>query len=83
MKIVADPNGREDEELALLLCCRLYVCKLWTLTAEFQRRIRAMKMRCYCKMLHISYKDHVTTEEVRAKIQQATGPHEETQTAVV
>ena len=34
-------------------------------------------MRCYRKILHISYKDHVTNEEVRAKIQQATGPHED------
>ena len=32
-------------------------------------------MRCYHKILHISYKDHVTNEEVRAKIQQAIGPH--------
>ena len=32
-------------------------------------------MRCYRKILHISYKDHVTNEEVRAKIQQAIGPH--------
>ena len=29
------------------------------------------------QMLLISYKDHVTNEEVRAKIQQAIGPHEE------
>ena len=29
------------------------------------------------KILHISYKDHVTNEEVRAKIQQAIGPHED------
>ena len=36
-----------------------------------------MKMMCYCKILHISYKDHVTNEEVRAKIQQAIGPHED------
>ena len=35
-----------------------------------------MEMRCYRKILHISYKDHVTNEEVRAKIQQAIGPHE-------
>ena len=28
-------------------------------------------------ILHISYKDHVTNEEVRAKIQQATGPHKD------
>ena len=27
-------------------------------------------------MPHISYKHHVTNEEVRAKIQQAIGPHE-------
>ena len=35
-----------------------------------------MEMRCYRKILHISYKDHVTNEEVCAKIQQAIGPHE-------
>ena len=34
-------------------------------------------MRCYRKILHISYKDHVTNEEVRAKIQQENGPHED------
>ena len=36
-----------------------------------------MEMRCYRKILHISYKDHVTNEEVHAKIQQAIGPHED------
>ena len=36
-----------------------------------------MEMRCYRKIPHISYKDHVTNEEVRAKIQQAIGPHED------
>ena len=41
------------------------------------RRIQAMEMKCYRKILHISYKDHVTNKEVRAKIQQATGPHED------
>ena len=35
-----------------------------------------MEMRCYRRILHISYKDHATNEEVRAKIQQAIGPHE-------
>ena len=55
----------------------LYACESWTLTAELQRRIQAVEMRCYRKILHISYKDHVTIEEVRAKIQQAIGPHED------
>ena len=38
----------------------LYVCESWTLTAELQRRIEAMEMRCYRKILRISYKDHIT-----------------------
>ena len=41
-----------------------------------------MEMRCYCKILHISYKDHVTNKEVCVKIQQATGPHEDLLTIV-
>ena len=60
----------------------LYACESWTLTAALQRRIQAMEMRCYRKILHISYKDHVTNEEVCAKIQQANGPHEDLLTIV-
>uniref|UniRef100_UPI003AF58680 hypothetical protein n=1 Tax=Thiolapillus sp. TaxID=2017437 RepID=UPI003AF58680 len=44
--------------------------------------IQAMEMRCYRKILHISYKDQVTNEKVRAKIQQATGSHEDLLTIV-
>ena len=60
----------------------LYACESWTLTAELQRRIQAMGMRCYRKILCISYKDLVTYEEVRAKVQQAIGPHEDLLTIV-
>ena len=59
-----------------------YACESWTLTAELQRRIQAMEMRCYRKILHISYRDHGTNEEVHAKIQQAVGPHEHLLTMV-
>ena len=48
-----------------------------------------MDMRCYRKTLDISYKDHVisykdhvTNKEAPAKIQQATGPHEDLLTIV-
>ena len=41
-----------------------------------------MEMRCYLKILHISYKDYITNEEVRAKIQQAIRPHEDLLTIV-
>ena len=39
-------------------------------------------MKCYRKILHISYKDHVTNKEVRSKIQQAIGLHEGLMTIV-
>ena len=42
-----------------------------------KKRIQALEMRCYLKILYISYKDHVTNEEVRTKIQQAIGQHED------
>ena len=32
----------------------LYAYKSWTVTAELQRRMQAMEMRCYCKILCIS-----------------------------
>ena len=62
---------------SLVTCIFLYACESWTLTAELQRRIQAMEMRCYLKILHISYKDHVTNDEVRAKIQLTIVPHED------
>ena len=61
----------------LVISIFLYACESWTLTAELQRRIQVMEMRCYRKILHISYKDHVTNEEVCAKIQQAIGSYED------
>ena len=39
-------------------------------------------MRCYRKILSISYKNNVTNEELRAKIKQAIGPREDLLTTV-
>ena len=36
-----------------------------------------MERICYRKIQCISYKDHVTNEEVRTKIKQAIGPHKD------
>ena len=41
-----------------------------------------MEIRCYCKILRIAYKDHISNEEVCAEIQQAIGPHEHLLTIV-
>ena len=45
-----------------------YACESWTLTAELEKRMQTFEMRCYRRLLNISYKDHVTNEEVRRKI---------------
>ena len=41
-----------------------------------------MEMRCNHKVLRISYKGHVTIEEVHAKIQQVIRPHKDFLTIV-
>ena len=51
----------------------LYACESWTLTAELQKRIQAIEVRC--KILRTSHKDYITNDEVCAKIQQAVWPH--------
>ena len=43
---------------------------------------QAFEMRCYRRLLNISYKDHVTNEEVRRKIQAAIGEYDELLTLV-
>ena len=54
-----------------------YAHESWTLTAELQRRLQAMEISCYHKILCVSYRDHITNKEVHAKTQQAVGPHED------
>ena len=54
---------------SLVISIFLYSCESWTLTAELEKRTQAFEMRCYRRLLNISYKDHVTNEEVRRKIQ--------------
>ena len=46
----------------LILSTFLYACESCTLTAEIERRIQALEMRCHRRFLNISYKDHVTNE---------------------
>ena len=57
----------------LVLSIFLYACDSWTLTAELEKRTQAFEMKCYRRLLNISYKDHVVNEEVRRNIQAAIG----------
>ena len=67
---------------SLVISIFLYACESWTLTAELEKRTQAFEMRCYQRLLNISYKDHVTNEEVRRKIQVAIGEYDELLTLV-
>ena len=62
---------------ALVISIFLYACEYWTLTAELERRIGAMEMRCYRKLLGITYLDRVTNDNVRRMIKEAIGPYDE------
>ena len=75
-------SSKVQVKRSLVTSIFLYACESWTLRAELRRRMQAMEMRCYRKILHISHKDHVTNEEVRSKIQQIIGPHKDLLTIV-
>ena len=42
---------------SLVISIFLYACESWTLTAELEKRTQAFEMRCYRRLLNISYKD--------------------------
>ena len=67
---------------SLVLSIFLYACESWTLTAELEKRTQAFEMRCYRRLLNILFKDHVSSEELRRKIQAAIGEYDELLTLV-
>ena len=66
----------------ILVSIFLFACGSWTLTAEIERRMQSLEMGCYRRLLNISYKEHVTNEEVRNRIQNAIGVHDDLLTMV-
>ena len=62
---------------ALVLAIFLYACESWTLNADLERRINAMEMRCYRRLLGISYREHRPNAEVRNIITDAIGQHKD------
>ena len=55
----------------------LYACESWTLTAKLHRRIRAVGMRCYGKILRICYHRGSLCQDSTGN-----GPHEDLLTIV-
>ena len=67
---------------ALVISIFLYACESWTLTADLQKRIQAVEMRCYRRLLGISYRDHITNEEVMRTIQKDNVHYEDLLTTI-
>ena len=67
--------------LSLVICIYICIPVLYTLTAELEKRAQARAMRCYQRLLNISYKDHIT-EEVCKKSQAAIREYDELLTLV-
>ena len=67
---------------SLVISIFLYACESLTLTAELEKRMQAFEMRCYWGLLNISYKDHVTNEEVCRKSQAVIREYDELLTLV-
>ena len=67
---------------SLVISVFLSACESSTLTAELENRTQAFEVRCYRRLLNISYKDHVANEEVRRKILAAIGEYNELLTLV-
>lgn len=59
-----------------------YMPESWTLTAELQRKIQALEMRCYRTILGISYNDHITNETVKNIIRRELSQYEDLLNAV-
>ena len=67
---------------SLAIFIYLYVCETRTITAHTERRIQALEMGCFRKFLGISYRDHITKEEVKTRTGNAIGPYEDLLTSV-
>ena len=49
---------------------------------HLERMTQTLEMRCFRKLLSISYRDHIANEEVKARIENAIGPYEDLLTSV-
>ena len=67
---------------SLAMSVFLYACETWTMTTDIEGRIQASEIRCFRKFLGISYRDHITNEEVKARFGNAIGSYEDLLTSV-
>ena len=60
---------------SLVMAIFLYACESWTLTVELERKINTFEMRCFRRLLGISYRDHIPNDEVKRRISSEIGTY--------
>ena len=53
---------------SLVVSIFLYGCESWTLNAALEKKIKAFEMKVYRRLLNISWRDHITNDEVRERL---------------
>ena len=61
---------------SLVLSVLLYGSESWTLVAETERRLQAFEMKCFRRLLGISYREHKTNEFVCQQILACVGKYQ-------
>jgi len=49
---------------AIVLSVATYACDTWKMTAKIVQKLNVFHQRCLRKLLHVTYLDHITNEEV-------------------
>ena len=79
-KICNSKNIRIGTKLQLLQSLiksiALYGCETWTYSSNIEKRLNAFEMKCYRRLLNISWKDHRTNDSVMEEIERLGGKTE-------
>lgn len=55
---------------SLVISVLLYACETWVLTVDILTKLQATEIRCFRKPLGISYRDHITHDGIRDRVEQ-------------
>ena len=75
--IIVNPIGKNCDPIQR----HLFISLLLGSTPRL-KKLQASEMRCFRKLLGISYRDHITNDAVRDRIRQAVGPYDDILTMV-
>ena len=62
---------------SLAMSIFLYAYETWTIAADIERRIQTLEMKCFRKLLDISYRDYIPNEKVKSRLGNAIDPYED------